>query len=48
MKTVLFWFMLGIWFAPLLERLLFAGNLKLWLNDHQRGSAVGGWMPAPR
>lgn len=28
----------------MLERWLFAGDLKLWLNDHQRGSAIGGWM----
>lgn len=36
--------LLGIWIAPLVERLFFAGDLKLWLNDHQRGTAVGGWM----
>ena len=36
--------LLGVWSAPLLERWLFAGDLKLWLNDHQRGSAIGGWM----
>lgn len=34
----------AIWSAPLVERSLFAGDFQLWLNDHRRGTAVGGWM----
>ena len=33
----------GWFFGPLVERLLFAGDLRAWL-DGQVGSAVGGWM----
>jgi phosphate transport system permease protein len=33
----------GVKLGPLVEKWLFAGNIKEWL-DHQRGNGVGGWM----
>lgn len=36
--------LIALWLAPGVERLLFAGNIQLWLDDHQRGAAIGGWM----
>src|SRR5260221_851484 len=33
----------GIRLGPLVEQWLFAGNIKLWL-DQQRGNGIGGWM----
>lgn len=36
---------LAWWTGPLVERLLFAGDIKLWL-DGQTGGATGGWMLA--
>ncbi len=33
----------GVWLGPFVERCLFAGNVKEWL-DGQRGSGIGGWL----
>ncbi|MEX0714037.1 MAG: ABC transporter permease subunit [Pirellulales bacterium] len=33
----------GFWLGPLVERLLFAGDIKIWLNGGA-GHATGGWM----
>jgi phosphate transport system permease protein len=34
---------LAIWLGPVLERLFFLGNIKLWLDGNQ-GSGFGGWF----
>lgn len=34
----------AIGIAPAAEKALFSGDLQLWLDDHQRGTAAGGWM----
>jgi phosphate transport system permease protein len=36
-------FGLAVLAGPAVERLLFAGDLRLWL-DHRRGSGIGGWI----
>lgn len=39
---------IGLWFSylvgPIVEEILFAGDIKLWLDDPQRGTGVGGWL----
>ena len=36
--------LVAIWLAPAVEQALFDGDTQLWLDDHQRGAAIGGWM----